>query len=124
MGHGAGGPNRPALDAAQVRSLGQLTVRSEREGVVHAVRLEGELDVATAEAVERELEVVEAGDAESIIIDLSGLAFIDSTGLRVLIRAQQRSRADSNRLALLRGPRSVQRVFDIAGLSDRLPFVD
>jgi anti-anti-sigma factor len=101
-----------------------LTVRSEREGVVHAVRLEGELDVATAEAVERELEVVEAGDAESIIIDLSGLAFIDSTGLRVLIRAQQRSRADSNRLALLRGPRSVQRVFDIAGLSDRLPFVD
>jgi anti-anti-sigma factor len=67
---------------------------------------------------------VEDSDALSIVLDLSALEFMDTTGVRLIIQADARSRADSNRLALLRGPRAVQRVFELTGLLDRLPFAD
>ncbi len=60
----------------------------------------------------------------SIVVDLSGLTFMDSTGIRVLIMANARSRDDGNRLALLRGPAAVQRVFELSGVDSLLPFVD
>jgi anti-anti-sigma factor len=110
--------------AAELFEVGELRVRSERDGVVHTVSLFGELDLATASDVESELQRAEASDALSIILDLSGLTFMDSTGVRVVLRAHARSRADSNRLALLRGPAAVQRVFEICGLCDQLPFAD
>ncbi len=109
---------------ADARSVGRLTVHSERDGILHTLRLEGELDLATAEQLERELLRVEASDALSIALDLSALEFIDSTGVRLIIQADARSRAESRRLVLLRGPSAVQRVFELTGLLDRLPFAD
>lgn len=109
---------------ADAWSVGKLTVHSERDGILHTVRLEGELDLATAGQLERELLRVEGSDARSIVLDLSALEFIDSTGVRLMIQADARSRADSRRLALLRGPKAVQRVFELTGILDRLPFAD
>jgi anti-sigma B factor antagonist len=103
---------------------GELTVSSRRDGDVHTIALAGELDLATAERVEQELRRVEATDARSIVVDLSGLAFMDSTGIRILVGADARSRADSGRLVLRRGPAAVQRVVELTGLTDLLPFVD
>jgi len=74
--------------------------------------------------LQRELERVEATDARSIILDLSGLTFIDSSGVRLMLKAHARSRADSDRLTLLRGSAGVQRVLDLTGVSDLLPFAD
>ena len=110
--------------AADLLKVGQLTVRSERDGVLHAISVQGELDLANADELERELVRVEGTDALSIVLDLSGLTFIDSTGVRLLIGAHTRSRADSNRLTLLRGPHAVQRVFELTGVLDILPFAD
>jgi anti-sigma B factor antagonist len=110
--------------AADIIQLGQLSMTSEREGDVHTVCLNGELDLATAEPVERELERVEATDARAIVLDLSALTFMDSTGIRLLVRADARSRADSRRLTLLRGPGAVQRAIELCGIADRLPFAD
>ncbi len=110
--------------AAELYEVGQFRVCSERVGVVHTVSIVGELDLANAEQLERELLRVEATDALTIIVDLSGLTFMDSTGLRAVLRAHARSRADSNRLALLRGPASVQRLFELCGVSELLPFAD
>jgi anti-anti-sigma factor len=104
--------------------LGELSVRSEREGDVHTISLVGELDLATAAAAQRELDRVEATDARRIILDLSGLRFMDSTGVRLVIAANARSRADTDRLRLLRGPQSVQRVFELCGVVELLPFAD
>jgi anti-anti-sigma factor len=115
---------RCGVRAADLLKVGQLTVRSEREGVLHTIHVQGELDLATADELERELIRVEGTDALSIILDLSDLQFIDSTGVRLLISAQARSRADAKRLALLRGPPSVQRVFELCGICDLLPFAD
>ena len=115
---------RGSLRAADAPNVGRLTLHSARDGVLHIIRLEGELDLATAGELERELLRVESTDALSIVLDLSMLEFIDSTGVRILIQADARSRANSNRLALLRGPRAVQRVFELTGILDRLPFAD
>ena len=110
--------------AEQLIELGVLTLRSAREGDVHTISLSGELDLATADDVQRELERVEASDAGAIVLDLSGLMFMDSTGVRLLLTAQARSRADANRLTLLRGGPAVQRVLELSGVDALLPFAD
>jgi anti-sigma B factor antagonist len=112
------------LQAARLVDLGVLTMSSERDGDGHTIRLSGELDLASAGDVEHELERVEATDARSILVDLSGLTFMDSTGLRLLLGAHARLREQDDRLALRRGPRSVQRVFELSGVDDLLPFAD
>lgn len=110
--------------ATELFECDQLSMTAERDGDVRFIALVGELDLATADRVEQELRHVEATGASSIVVDLSGLTFIDSTGARLLLQAFARSRTDANRLTLLRGPRAVQRVFEITGIADLLPFTD
>jgi anti-anti-sigma factor len=117
-------PHREPARAHEIMRLGDLTLRSEREGAIHSICLSGELDLATADAVNDEIMRVEASDAGSIILDLSGLTFIDSTGMRLVVNAATRSRADSDRLTLLRGGPAVQRAFQLTGLEEQLPFAD
>jgi anti-sigma B factor antagonist len=115
---------RESLRATELLDLGELTIRSERDGDVHTMALTGELDLATADAVQAELERIEASDATSIVLDLKGLTFMDSTGVRLLVSAHARSRADTGRLSLLRGPAAVQRVMELSGVDVLLPFAD
>jgi anti-sigma B factor antagonist len=115
--------HRDAAPADQLDEARPFGMTSAREGDVHAIRLFGELDLASAGAVQAELERAEAGDARSLLLDLSGLTFMDSTGVRLVVTAHARSRADADRLALVRGPAAVQRVFEICGVDGLLPFV-
>ena len=115
---------RDRMQPAYLIDLGELTIRSVREGGTHTVALTGELDLATADDVDRVLEQVEATDAESIVLDLSGLTFMDSTGVRLVVNAHARSRADTNRLTLRRGQAAVQRVMELSGVDVLLPFED
>ena len=84
----------------------------------------GDLDMSTAETLEAAIRAAEATDAQRIVIDLSGVTFMDSTGLRLLLQADARSRSDSQRLRLVRGSRRVQRVFELTNTEDLLPFLD
>jgi anti-sigma B factor antagonist len=112
-------------DAGPVRGrgIGTLGLRSTREGETHIVELLGELDIAGAPQLEAELLAVEATDAEAIVVDLSSLEFIDSTGIRMLLMAADRC-SDARRMTILRGPKQVHRVFEITDLVSRLPFAD
>lgn len=103
---------------------GELLVTSAREGDVHTISIAGELDLATVADVEDELRRVEATDAASIVLDLSRLAFMESTGIGLIVSAHARSRADSDRLTIIRGPAAVERVIIMAGLDELLPFAD
>ena len=102
-------------------ALGGFFVQSERKGETHVIGLAGELDLGGAPRLEDELRRAEATDASSIVVDLQELEFIDSTGLRLLLMAAERSR-DSGRLTLIPGPPQVQRVFELTDLVARLPF--
>jgi anti-anti-sigma factor len=112
------------LRGERLPGLGKLTISSDRDGDKHTIRPLGELDLATADELQHELERAEASNAQSIVLDLSGLTFMDSTGVQLLLRAHARSRADANRLMLLRGPAAVQRVLELTGVAALLPFSD
>lgn len=103
-------------------ALRELSISSTADGDEHAVCLFGELDVASSDRVQREFKRVEASTARAIVVDLSGLTFIDSTGVRLLVDA--RSRVDADRLTLLRGRPAVQRVFELCGVDKLLAFAD
>ncbi|MBD0281557.1 MAG: STAS domain-containing protein [Thermoleophilaceae bacterium] len=101
-----------------------LDVQSEdRNGLVH-VALRGELDLSSVGKVQEELRRVEASSPRVVVLDLSKLTFLDSTGLRCLVTADERARDEGRRVVIVRGPEAVQRVFSITRLDDRLEMVD
>jgi anti-anti-sigma factor len=96
---------------------------SEHDEIV-SMALVGELDLATAGRLESELRRVEGARPPVLVIDMRELRFIDSTGLRLIIRADTKARQDGRRLALVPGPEPVHKVFQLALLEKRLDFVD
>jgi anti-anti-sigma factor len=89
------------------------------------IALSGELDLSSAAQLEEEIERLAAADGvERAVIDLRGLAFLDSSGLRVVTMADRRLGAAGRRLVLVRGSETVHRVFAITKLDERLDFVD
>jgi anti-sigma B factor antagonist len=101
-----------------------FSVDSGSDGAMVRVVLEGELDLASVMVFEDALQRVEADHPEAILIDLSGLTFMDSSGLRALVMADERARAGKRRLAIVPGPPQVRRVFEITQLDERLELVD
>ena len=97
-------------------------VTEERDGLAH-VALKGELDLSTVGKLEEELARVEE-NAPLLVVDMSKLTFLDSTGLRAVVTADERARERGRRLVIVRGPDAVQRVFTITRLEERLEIVD
>ncbi len=90
------------------------------------ITLEGELDLATAPEVEAAL-LEAAGDEpapDRCVLDLRELAFMDSSGLRAILKANGAARRQGWVLQIVAGPPAVQRVFEICGVIDGLCFVD
>ena len=81
-----------------------LEVKTEdRNGLVH-VALMGELDLSTVAKVQEELRKVEADAPPTVVVDLSRLTFLDSTGLRCIVTADERARDEGRRVVIVRGP--------------------
>ena len=103
---------------------GELTIRIEDQAGTSVLSVYGELDLSNSEVFESAVRSAEERHRANLIVDLSGLQFIDSSGLAVLIRTANRSRENSNSLALLRGSAPVDRLFKLTGLTEHLPFAD
>jgi len=103
---------------------GDLRIHASRDSGQVVLALEGELDLASAPKLEEELQRAEAENPSLLRIDLSGLTFMDSTGMRTLLLAQRRAQEGERRLALRRGPNQVQRVFELTGSVDTFAFED
>ncbi len=100
-----------------------LELDRETEDGRATIRLAGELDISTADELARTLSELDApGGPEGIRIDLSGLRFMDSTGLRLIVTSDLRLRREGRVLTLVPGPEQVQRVFRLALLEERLVF--
>lgn len=100
-----------------------LSIRSERQGDTHVVAPAGELDIATAKLLEDELAAAAASAAPVIVLDLSGLTFMDSTGLRIVLDFNERCGGEHGRLRVIAGAPAVDRLLDIVGLRERLPLI-
>jgi anti-sigma B factor antagonist len=89
------------------------------------VSLYGELDATNARDLEAEIwRWVEAKGTRETVINLRGLADIDSTGLAVLLRAEQHATRLGHNLGLRRATGEVGRMMALTGLDDALPFLD
>jgi anti-sigma B factor antagonist len=101
-----------------------LEVTTKDSGEQVTVSLKGELDLSSVGKVQAELQRVEAEGPSLLILDLSNLTFLDSTGLRAVVTADERARENGRRFVIVRGPDAVQRVFSITRLEERLEIVD
>lgn len=94
---------------------------SELPGVT-VVTVTGELDIASAPQLESALSVLTGRPL--VVVDLSTLEFVDSTGLSVLVRAHQRATEQGHRFGLVRGPGQVQKLLTMTGLESQMLIVD
>ncbi len=101
---------------------GSLEISSVLVDGAARVALQGELDLASARKMEEHLASLDEQSPSRVVVDLAGLAFIDSSGLRVLLLADARARARGYELVLLPGQEPVQRVFEMTGALDVLRF--
>jgi len=108
--------------SATSRSFVAFSVTREDDAGTVRVVVTGEVDVATADAVEQAVQGVSAAGPDAILLDLSGVTFIDSTGLRILLTLARTSRENGNRLAMITSP-PVDRVIDLADVRRFLPLV-
>ena len=95
-------------------------VTPERDHVV--VAPQGELDMATVGAVERELRRLRGSGFDHLVLDLSGLTFMDSSGLHLVSKWATEATNDGFAFELEPGPPAVQRVFELTSMTDALPF--
>ena len=101
-----------------------LTIEIRREADRVVLLLEGELDLENAATLDERLLAAEGSDAKQIVLDLRGLRFIDSSGLRSILLATKRSRQDSNRLGVLRGTGDVARLLELRAIDQSIDLLD
>lgn len=100
-----------------------LAVRRAREGCVERLTPIGELDIATVPILGRAFDaVVGDQDVRMIVMDLTELAFMDSSGLHLILEMAAACN-DDDRLRIVNGSRSVERLLDVSGARDRLPII-
>jgi anti-sigma B factor antagonist len=103
--------------------VSSLRLESERSADVLHLRLGGELDLAGVPQLEQGLGD-QSDSASTIVLDLREVDFIDSSGIRAILMADRQARASGRRCVVVRGPESVDRVFRITGLNERLEVVE
>ncbi len=98
-----------------------FAVDVQRRDDVAIVQPHGELDLATVEPLLAALDEIE--DAGRLVLDLRGLSFLDSTGLRMLVALHRRSQRDGFQLMLVAPTAPADRAIVLSGLDHVLPFV-
>lgn len=112
----------PRTDSFPDVTLLEIDAHRHDDGAAHVV-LTGELDLSTVGKVEQELARVEGDSPALLVLDLSKLTFLDSSGLRLIVSADQRARREKRRFVVVRGSDTVQRVFSITHLDERIELV-
>ena len=98
-----------------------FSVQTSNGGGVHRVRLVGEFDLAAVEEARSAL-ISPGHRGADLEIDLRPLTFIDSSGVGVLVAVCQDNERSARTIRIIQASEGVQRVFEILGLAERLPF--
>ena len=113
---------RPGSAAAVERARPEpFGVDVQRRDDVAIVQPHGELDLATVETLRAAVDSVE--NAGRLVLDLRGLSFIDSTGLRLMVTLHQRAQRDGFQLTLVAPAAPADKAIRLSGLDQVLPFV-
>ena len=99
----------------------RLDVEPERDAV--RVCPQGEVDLATTDAIREKFEEMSGLGFRRVALDLREATFMDSTGVRLALELAESSRSAAWEFAIIDGPPAVQRVFELTGVRSRLPFI-
>jgi anti-sigma B factor antagonist len=102
--------------------MAHFDVSSHRKDGSLVVVPQGELDIAAVDTVRSVMQSRDEG--EDLVIDLRSLDFLDTSGIQLVVEAYRAAALDGFDLRIVRARHSVQRVFEIAGLDNVLPFED
>jgi anti-sigma B factor antagonist len=122
--HSGISPNRGKPKDLPLYSESRTTLRlkTQKNDRLVVIFLEGELDIYTTGKLEAEMREFQER-AEELILDLSGLDFMDGSGLRAIIEADRRAREQGTSLKIVEGSSPVRKVFHLTGFDQRLEFV-
>ncbi len=115
-----GGSSLPVDDGAVGKHA--LEIEHVVRGSRHTLTLTGELDLAAAADLNRKLLLLCRTGTSVVVLDLRNLTFIDAAGLHIIVVAKELCQRYGSELALIPGPRQVQRVFELTNLLGVLPF--
>jgi anti-sigma B factor antagonist len=101
----------------------RLEITVSAHGTTTTIALAGECDLAQQEATRHAIRDALRRSPACVVLDLSQLTFIDSSGIHVVLELHKRSRQRNVRLVIVPGPRAVRRPFEILGLTKVLPFL-
>ncbi len=107
-------------ERASVELQDGFAVEADFDAPRMTLALHGELDLASAPVLEREIEALPWPELEELVFDLAQATFIDSSGLSILIRVSERAAAAGLRFSVVRVPEQPRKLFAIAGVTDAL----
>jgi anti-anti-sigma factor len=110
--------------ARRATPAGLADVRTVEHDDRWLISVSGELDITTTWLLDHALAKAQAESSPLIVVDLRRVTFMDLSALDVLLAASGRAQADSHRLAVLRAPPVVHRLFELTGTEALVPFVD
>jgi len=99
----------------------ELDIKQNMSGDLCELTLTGEIDVYTAPSLKKELVELIEGGCSNVIVDLEGVAFIDSSGLGVLVSGLRRARERDGSVRIVCSRDSVLKIFRITGLDKVFP---
>ena len=95
-----------------------MTIEIKRNSEETIIELVGRLDTTTAPALDKTINE-DIGDTKNLVLDLKGLEYISSAGLRVLLSAQKKMQKIGS-MKLVGVSEAVMEVFEMTGFSDIL----
>ncbi len=98
----------------------QLQIDLRRETDRTVVKLDGELDMANAPLLQSTIEDPELDTTKTVVLDLQGLTFLDSTGLRIILAAREQCWRRGQEFAVTPGSQQVQRLLSVTGVGEHL----
>lgn len=101
-------------------SLGKMQIESNRSGDIHTMHLFGLLDAAGGAELDAAVQELIRSGASQIVMDMSGLNFISSAGLRVLITTYNQMKKLNGRFSIAQPPKDVAHVLKMTGILDML----
>jgi len=113
-----------SADASKTGALGQMTLRVIDSGTRRTLILSGELDLASRPLLDEALANLGQERIEALVLDLSGLSFMDSTGLHAVLLAKDLCARRRCELLFVRGSTQVQRLFELSGVLPQLKFCE
>ena len=101
-----------------------ITLSTSTEDGVVTVKVVGEVDTFTAPVLRSTLDGQLEGSPRELVIDLSGVQFLGSAGLAVLVETQKSARSREVALRLIATTRAVTRPLEVTGLIDLFTIAD